>query len=61
MDRKEQEDDILRIMKKWTPKGFEHESPTNRLLRALLNANACVEDLRSIIKGEQPIRTDYPE
>ena len=53
MDEKE----IVEIVNKWYPKGFEsqHEPFNVKVLRTLLMANACVLDLESIIKGERPL------
>lgn len=48
--------DLLNSIQKWIPPGFENEPLNLRLMRGLLNANACVEDLRLVLKGQEPIR-----
>jgi len=50
------EHNLVPIVNRWCPKGAEDESVEHRLLRGLTNANACVNDLRRVLRGESPIR-----
>lgn len=54
--------EIEDAVERWCPAQFRREPFDSQLVRALLQATACVEDLRRAMRGEAPIRPleDYP-
>lgn len=61
-ERQQDEHNLFVILNRWCPKGAEDETVEHRLLRGLMSANACVQDLRSVLRGESPVRPldSYP-
>ena len=61
-EKQQNEHNLVAIVDRWCPKVAEDESVEQRLLRGLTHANACVEDLRRVLRGEPPIRQleSYP-
>ena len=53
-------EDLYGIVDRWCPAGFDDESFSNRMIRALLNLSAFEKDFESKRSGKEPIRTDYP-
>lgn len=54
----ETQQNLESVVDKWAPKTDERF--TIRMMRALLNLNAYHLDSERCLRGEQPIRTDYP-
>jgi hypothetical protein len=53
--------EIRDLIDRWCPPQFDHEPVAHRIVRAFLNAIACIDDLRDQQQGKPPIRTDYPD
>lgn len=53
-------EEIVQTLMKWVPDGSEPLE--NRLMKALLEADSCIADLKRVIAGEAPIRPldSYP-
>ena len=56
----EVKEDLYGIVDRWCPAGFDDESFSNRMIRALLNLSAFEKDFELKRSGKEPIRTDYP-
>lgn len=52
----------IEIVKKWIPEDCKDEPITSQLMHAILQANACIQDLQRTIAGKEPIRSldSYP-
>ena len=55
--------EVSALIDKWCPPGFEHERNEARLIRALMEANACAIDCQRVLDGQEPIRPldSYPQ
>ncbi len=55
-------DEIKAVIDKWCPDCYDDEHISVRALRGLLNANACIVDLKLVLDGKNPIRPleNYP-
>ena len=49
---------LERTVDRWSPKTTEPFS--SRMMRALIHLNAYEQDAARVLRGERPIRTDYP-
>lgn len=56
------ESDLIEIIDTWCPTQFADEPLSSRLVRALMEANACACDQQVVIEGLEPIRplSSYP-
>ena len=56
------ENDIHDIIDMWCPATFNGEPLASRLVRALMEANACACDQQVVIEGLEPMRplSSYP-
>jgi hypothetical protein len=56
------ENDIMEIIDMWCPAPFSDEPLSSRLVRALMEANACACDQQVVIEGLEPMRplSSYP-
>lgn len=48
------------VLDRWCPAAHRDEEVALRMMRALLLLNAYEEDSKRVLRGERPIRTDYP-
>jgi hypothetical protein len=59
----QQVQEIQAVIENWCPPGrYANEPFENQVILALLNANACVLDLKRVLDGKEPIRPleSYP-
>jgi len=52
---------IERIIDRWCPEESKKKEPMNvKFIRTLLHLHAYDEDAQRVLRGEKPVRNDYP-